>query len=91
MSAPAQAWPPQPVLTARRVIAFTGMVFGMFMASLDIQIVSASLTKIQAGLSASAEEIRRLNAPTPHAAAVDISHFISNDYTIVMPIRPKMP
>lgn len=57
MSAPAQAWPPQPVLTARRVVAFTGMVFGMFMAILDIQIVSASLAEIQAGLSASAEEI----------------------------------
>jgi len=57
MSAPAAAWPPQPVLTARRVIAFTGMVFGMFMAILDIQIVSASLAEIQAGLSASAEEI----------------------------------
>ncbi|MEI6572948.1 MAG: DHA2 family efflux MFS transporter permease subunit [Alphaproteobacteria bacterium] len=59
MNAPAQAqgWPPQPVLTARRVIAFTGMVFGMFMAILDIQIVSASLAEIQAGLSASAEEI----------------------------------
>lgn len=57
MSAPAQAWPPQPVLTARRVVAFTGMVFGMFMAILDIQIVSASLAEIQTGLSASAEEI----------------------------------
>ena len=57
MSAPVQAWPPQPVLTARRVVAFTGMVFGMFMAILDIQIVSASLAEIQAGLSASAEEI----------------------------------
>ena len=57
MSAPAQAWPAHPVLTARRVIAFTGMVFGMFMAILDIQIVSASLAEIQAGLSASAEEI----------------------------------
>ncbi|MEN9755115.1 MAG: hypothetical protein RLZ07_1497 [Pseudomonadota bacterium] len=59
MNAPTQAqgWPPQPVLTARRVIAFTGMVFGMFMAILDIQIVSASLAEIQAGLSASAEEI----------------------------------
>ena len=59
MNAPAQAQggPPQPVLTARRVIAFTGMVFGMFMAILDIQIVSASLAEIQAGLSASAEEI----------------------------------
>ena len=33
------------------------MVFGMFMAILDIQIVSASLTEIQAGLAASANEI----------------------------------
>ena len=32
------------------------MVFGMFMAILDIQIVSASLAEIQAGLSASANE-----------------------------------
>ena len=52
------AWPPAPpVVTPRRVIAFVGMVFGMFMAILDIQIVSASLAEIQAGLSASAEEI----------------------------------
>src|SRR5579864_9510367 len=40
-----------------RLIAFTAMVFGMFMAILDIQIVSASLTEIQAGLAASADEI----------------------------------
>ncbi len=41
----------------RRLIAFIAMVFGMFMAILDIQIVSASLTEIQAGLAASADEI----------------------------------
>ena len=44
-------------LEPRRVIAFLAMVFGMFMAILDIQIVSASLTEIQAGLAASADEI----------------------------------
>lgn len=33
------------------------MIFGMFMAILDIQIVSASLTEIQAGLAASSDEI----------------------------------
>ena len=33
------------------------MVFGMFMAILDIQIVSASLAEIQAGLSAGSDEI----------------------------------
>ena len=41
----------------RRLFAFLAMVFGMFMAILDIQIVSASLTEIQAGLAASADEI----------------------------------
>lgn len=41
----------------RRLAAFLAMVFGMFMALLDIQIVSASLSEIQAGLSASADEI----------------------------------
>ena len=41
----------------RRLIAFLAMVFGMFMAILDIQIVSASLAEIQAGLNAGADEI----------------------------------
>jgi MFS transporter, DHA2 family, multidrug resistance protein len=45
------------VLDKRRLITFICMVFGMFMAILDIQIVSASLTEIQAGLSASASEV----------------------------------
>ena len=41
----------------KRFVAFICMVFGMFMAILDIQIVSASLAEIQAGLSASPDEI----------------------------------
>src|SRR5437762_9713575 len=41
----------------RRLVAFLAMVFGMFMAILDIQIVSASLAEVQAGLSASSDEI----------------------------------
>jgi DHA2 family multidrug resistance protein len=41
----------------RRVFAFIAMVFGMFMAILDIQIVSASLAEIQAGLSAGSDEV----------------------------------
>jgi len=41
----------------RRLVAFVAMVFGMFMSILDIQIVSASLTEIQAGLAASSDEI----------------------------------
>ncbi len=46
-----------PAQERRRTFAFICMVFGMFMAILDIQIVSASLAEIQAGLSASADEI----------------------------------
>ena len=41
----------------RHLAAFLFMVFGMFMAILDIQIVSSSLAEIQAGISASADEI----------------------------------
>jgi DHA2 family multidrug resistance protein len=39
------------------LIAFFLMALGMFMAILDIQIVASSLAQIQAGLSASADEI----------------------------------
>ena len=57
-SASAAAFP-QPAVRfdKRRIFTFIVMVFGMFMAILDIQIVSASLAEIQAGLSASADEI----------------------------------
>src|SRR5437667_7077073 len=41
----------------RRLFAFLIMVFGMFMSILDIQVVSASLQQIQAGLSASSTEV----------------------------------
>ena len=53
---PAAAAPPDRI-APRRLVAFMAMVFGMFMAILDIQIVSAALAEIQAGLSASADEI----------------------------------
>ncbi len=46
-----------PSFNTRKLITFIFMVFGMFMAILDIQIVSASLAEIQAGLSASSEEV----------------------------------
>ncbi len=49
--------PADPPIDRRRMVAFLCMVFGMFMAILDIQIVSASLNEIQAGLSASGDEI----------------------------------
>ncbi|HEY4163627.1 MAG TPA: DHA2 family efflux MFS transporter permease subunit [Dongiaceae bacterium] len=44
-------------LTTRDWVGFMIMVFGMFMAILDIQIVSSSIAEIQAGLSASADEV----------------------------------
>ncbi len=56
-TAAAGSVPADPPLDRRRMVAFVCMVFGMFMAILDIQIVSASLNEIQAGLSASGDEI----------------------------------
>ena len=44
------------VMGWRGWVGFMSMVVGMFMAILDIQIVSASIADIQAGLSASADE-----------------------------------
>ncbi len=38
-------------------LGFGGMVIGQFMAMLDIQIVASSLTQIQAGIGATADEI----------------------------------
>lgn len=49
--------PDEDHLDTRRLFIFLLMVLGMFMAILDIQIVSASLPEIQAGLAASGDEI----------------------------------
>jgi DHA2 family multidrug resistance protein len=62
MSAPAATMqalpqPAAPAMPKGRMIGYFAMVLGMFMAILDIQIVSSSLSEIQAGLSASADEI----------------------------------
>ncbi len=54
---PPASHPAQSGMDTKKLITFVAMVFGMFMAILDIQIVSASLSEIQAGLSASAEEV----------------------------------
>jgi len=48
--------PPERRITGREWAGFMAMVVGMFMAILDIQIVSASLSEIQAGLAASPDE-----------------------------------
>lgn len=44
-------------VSRRDWIGFWAMVFGMFIAFLDIQIVASSINEIQAGLSASVDEI----------------------------------
>lgn len=56
-SMPAAAMPADAPMDRRKLIAFFAMVLGMFMSILDIQIVSASLSEIQAGLSAGSDEI----------------------------------
>lgn len=56
-SAPIASMPADEPMDRRKLIAFFAMVLGMFMSILDIQIVSASLSEIQAGLSAGSDEI----------------------------------
>ena len=51
------AYPGQKPVTWRELTGFFAMVFGMFMSILDVQIVTSSISELQAGLSASADEI----------------------------------
>src|SRR5271170_721213 len=62
-----------------RVIAFLAMCFGMFMAFLDIQVVSASLAQIQAGLAASSDEITWVQTAylMAEVVAIPLSGFLS--------------
>jgi MFS transporter, DHA2 family, multidrug resistance protein len=63
----------------RRLVAFVAMCFGMFMAVLDIQIVSASLAEIQAGLAASHDEISWVQTSylIAEVIAIPLSGFLS--------------
>src|SRR6202045_1172322 len=63
----------------RRLLAFLAMSFGMFMAFLDIQVVSASLTEIQAGLAASRDEISWVQTAylIAEVVAIPLSGFLS--------------
>ncbi len=63
----------------RRLVAFMAMCFGMFMALLDIQIVSASLNEIQAGLAASGDEIPWVQTAylIAEVVAIPLSGFLS--------------
>lgn len=49
--------PPDDRVEPKHFVAFFAMTFAMFMVLVDIQVVSASLPEMQAGLSASADEI----------------------------------
>src|SRR6478609_8782835 len=63
----------------RRLFAFLIMVFGMFMSILDIQVVSASLQQIQAGLSASSSEVSWVQTSylIAEVIAIPLSGFLS--------------
>jgi DHA2 family multidrug resistance protein len=62
-----------------RIVAFLAMCFGMFMAFLDIQVVSASLAEIQAGLAASSDEITWVQTSylMAEVVAIPLSGFLS--------------
>src|ERR1700691_6373952 len=62
-----------------RLLAFMAMCFGMFMAFLDIQVVSASLAQIQAGLAASSDEITWVQTSylMAEVVAIPLSGFLS--------------
>lgn len=66
-------------IAPKRLIAFIIMVFGMFMSILDIQIVSASLSEIQAGLSASSSEVSWVQTAylIAEVIAIPLSGFLS--------------
>jgi MFS transporter, DHA2 family, multidrug resistance protein len=70
---------PSERIAPRRLVAFVIMVFGMFMSILDIQIVSASLTDIQAGLSASSTEVSWVQTAylIAEVIAIPLSGFLS--------------
>src|SRR6266403_3005074 len=70
---------PSERIQPRRLVAFLIMVFGMFMAILDIQVVSASLSEIQAGLSASSSEVSWVQTSylIAEVIAIPLSGFMS--------------
>src|SRR5712672_1601610 len=69
-------------IAPKRLIAFIIMVFGMFMSILDIQVVSASLSDIQAGLSASSSEVSWVQTAylIAEVIAIPLSGFLSRAF-----------
>jgi MFS transporter, DHA2 family, multidrug resistance protein len=74
--------PPSERISPRRLFAFLIMVFGMFMSILDIQVVSASLTDIEAGLSASPSEVSWVQTAylIAEVIAIPLSGFLSRAF-----------
>jgi len=56
-STEAMAGSVEKTVTTRELLGYLAMVLGLFMAVLDIQIVASSIREIQAGISASIDEI----------------------------------
>jgi DHA2 family multidrug resistance protein len=79
MAASSPALAEQDRIDPRRMIAFVAMCFGMFMALLDIQVVSASLSEIQAGLAASSDDIPWVQTSylIAEVVAIPLSGFLS--------------
>src|SRR6202158_3931407 len=73
---------PSERIAPRRLFAFLIMVFGMFMSILDIQVVSASLSDIQAGLSASSTEVSWVQTSylIAEVIAIPLSGFLSRAF-----------
>ena len=67
------------VAMRRTWIGFIAMMFGNFMAILDIQIVASSLNEIQAGLAASADELTWVQTSylIAEVIAIPLSGFLS--------------
>ncbi|WP_298426272.1 DHA2 family efflux MFS transporter permease subunit [Rhodoblastus sp.] len=83
MTGATQAGAQEPEFSVSRFLAFLAMVFGMFMAILDIQIVSASLATIQAGLSASADEVAWVQTAylVAEVVMIPLSGFLSRAFS----------
>jgi MFS transporter, DHA2 family, multidrug resistance protein len=73
-----------PKVTAGLVIGFACMALGNFMSILDIQIVASSLREIQAGVSASADELVWVQTSylVAEVIAIPLSGFIGRAFSI---------
>jgi DHA2 family multidrug resistance protein len=77
---PAAVSPGEPSVNwGRLFLGFGGMVIGQFMAILDIQIVAASLPQIQAGISASADQVSWIQTAylIPEVVMIPLSAYLS--------------